>query len=892
MRAKIIGRKVFSIQPTRNPKNRVVCSTNTKAIFLAENPDLPDVPRRPIREVRISEKGKMPSPGNSKVAKRGRLGRFNIVVAILLAGWVPSILMLAFSYTILTNTLDSKILRDRQTFVQLTAHLVADDLANTSAIIEYYQTQPDVAKIFAGPNRESEAQEWLNDRYFSHPRIDGMFFADEEGHLIASVPSSPEMVGQELSAGLWRLGAQSTTGAYVSPIHPRDPDKRMATDIVGAVRMPGGKVVGFLGVSVLVERIGRRLSAIEFADQSACQVLDQRGAALFEKDFRPKTGAVSPEDEGMIKDIRASKTGHLERGGNLYSFSPVESTGWTTILSQPRSVAYKPVRDLLGKTTLLVAWLLLLTAVGAWLAGKFYRRQTEAMRRLEREVIFNEKILANMPSGIALVDPASRCFLQANEAFAQMAQRFGHLPTNLDIQHATYQDVKIAPAEALEKVLSFGVPFQLIEQPYKDLNGVTRFVNINLLRLQDSKQTIQGVLYLVEDKTRDVTLRQELIRANTAKDQFLALLSHELRNPLTPVIAMVGELEANASQSSDTRRAVEVIRRNVELEARLIDDLLDVTRIAKGKLQLTFETVCVHQILQRAYEICREEIGAMRQKVKFNLRAKKSFVSGDPARLQQIFWNLIKNSVKFTPEDGRILIETANPSPDALEINITDTGIGIEKEKLGRVFNAFEQGQSSITRRFGGLGLGLAISKAMVDAHNGEIIVKSEGKDRGATFTVRLKAVSEPSQEESKGRPLPAAVPKQTDDGEKLRRRVLVVDDHRDTCAGMKMMLERRGYEITLAHSADQAIERAEQENFDLLISDIGLPDRSGYELMQELRATRGLRGIALSGFGMEEDVKRAHEAGFSEHLTKPINFERLEEVIRNLLKEEPVCRS
>ena len=246
------------------------------------------------------------------------------------------------------------------------------------------------------------------------------------------------------------------------------------------------------------------------------------------------------------------------------------------------------MQDLIGKLTVPVAWLIAGTAVAAWLVGKFYRRQTEAARRIEREVIFNEKILANMPSGIALIDPETRNFLQANEAFAQMARRFGQLPESRDINEATYDEVKIAPPDAIEKVLAFGAPFQLIEHPFKDLNGTTHFVNVNLLRLQGSQQTIQGVLYLVEDKTRDVTLRQELIGANAAKDQFLALLSHELRNPLSPVIAMVGELEASAPDSPETRRALEVIRRNVELEARLIDDLLDVTRISKGKLQLSF----------------------------------------------------------------------------------------------------------------------------------------------------------------------------------------------------------------------------------------------------------------------------------------------------------------
>src|SRR5207237_930202 len=337
--------------------------------------------------------------------------------------------------------------------------------------------------------------------------------------------------------------------------------------------------------------------------------------------------------------------------------------------------------------------------------------------------------------------------------------------------------------------------------------GMIHFVNVTLLRLQAADQTIQGVLYFVEDKTRDVTLRHELINANAAKDQFLALLSHELRNPLSPVIAMVGELEAMTPRSPKLRQALEVIRRNVELEARMIDDLLDVTRIAKGKLQLSFEVVDVHEILQRVYEICREDIAKKSIETKFELNAQHVHIEGDPARLQQVFWNLVKNSVKFTPANGRITVATSNTLPEDIEIRISDTGIGIEEEKIGKIFNAFEQGQTSITRRFGGLGLGLAISKSMVPAHRGKIRVDS------------------------------------------------------------------------------QAVEKTQREDFDLLISDIGLPDRSGYELMRELRQSKGLLGIALSGFGMEADVNKARDAGFSEHLTKPINFDRLEQAIRHLLE-------
>jgi CheY-like chemotaxis protein len=357
-----------------------------------------------------------------------------------------------------------------------------------------------------------------------------------------------------------------------------------------------------------------------------------------------------------------------------------------------------------------------------------------------------------------------------------------------------------------------------------------------------------------------------------------------LRNPLSPVIAMVGELEASAPRSAKLCQALEVIRRNVELEARLIDDLLDVTRIAKGKLQLTLEIVDVHEILRRAYEICREDMSKKSIDVKFELDAQGVHVEGDPARLQQVFWNLIKNSVKFTPTDGRITITTSNSLPDEIEIRITDTGIGIESDKIGKIFNAFEQGQLSITRRFGGLGLGLAISKAMIDAHRGKIRVESPGKDKGATFVVGLKTVAAPVPAENGADGERPIVPEKEKPISR-RHRLLLVDDHVDTCTGMRMMLERRGYDITVAHSAGQAVEKTQQEDFDLLISDIGLPDRSGYELMTELRQSKGLIGIALSGFGMETDVNKARDAGFSEHLTKPINFDRLEQAIRHLLE-------
>ena len=813
--------------------------------------------------------------------RRDRFERTKIIIPILLAGWIPSVLTLIVSYTILRDTLESRILRDRQTLVQLLGHVVGTDLSRSSALINYYETLPEVARILSSPNPAAVAQQWLNTAFYSHPNIDGMFLAGADGALLASIPTAPDMVGKDFGANQWREEAAGSEQPIVSPVHPRFSDIRLVTDIVAPVRAPDTTVLGFVGDSVLVERIGKRLSTIEFSDRFLFQVLDQKGAALFANDFKPNPRATSPESGELLNKIRQSKNGHFEYQDKLYSFSRIESTGWVALVEQPLPVAYKPVHDLLGRMTVLTAWLIVLTGVFAWLGSRFHQRQLESKQQLEREVIFNEKMLANMPGGIALVDPVSRRLLHANDAFARMAERFGEVPAGRDITEITCDDVKIAPPGAVERVLNFGTPFQLIEHPLKDVSGVTHFLDINLLRLQGAKE-VQGVLYLVEDKTRDVTLRQELIAANAAKDQFLAQLSHELRSPLTPVIAMVGELEAEVPDSKPVKEALEVVRRNVELEARLIDDLLDITRISKGKLQLSFEPISIHQILQRAYEICRNEIEAKDLEVNFGLRAVHTYVEGDPARLQQVFWNLIKNSVKFTPEKGRISIETLNPARDKIEVRVIDTGIGIESETIDKIFDAFEQGQSDITRRFGGLGLGLTISKTLIDAHGGHIRVQSSGKNQGAIFTVELNTVESPIERDVHGEDRPAD--RKPDVAVASHRRVLLVDDHHDTCLGMKRMLERRGYQITIAHSAEQAVEKVRTQEFDLLISDIGLPDRSGYDLMREVRLNKRLPGIALSGFGNEQDVIQAREAGFAEHLTKPINFERLEKTIQSLL--------
>ena len=362
--------------------------------------------------------------------------------------------------------------------------------------------------------------------------------------------------------------------------------------------------------------------------------------------------------------------------------------------------------------------------------------------------------------------------------------------------------------------------------------------------------------------------------AHRTKDTFLAMLSHELRTPLTPVLVALDSLERDSTSAAEFKGAISMIRRNVELESQLIDDLLDLTRIAKDKLQLKFDPLDSHEIISNVVAICRPESEARRLHVHVQLRAGAHWISADAAKFQQIIWNLLKNAIKFTPEGGDITISSTNRSPQVLEITVRDTGIGMEPDIMTRIFNPFEQGEQSFQRRYGGLGLGLAISKSLAQAHSGSLTAHSEGRDRGSTFVLIMPTVSPPQAVV-----IEAVAPPSTPS-----LRILLVEDHPDTCAALEKLLVRRGHLVAATHSMRAAMEAAARAPFDLLISDIALPDGSGTELMTYLRAMSNMRGIAISGFGMNGDVNRSIEAGFAEHLVKPVKLEKLEEAIARVV--------
>ncbi|MES2920421.1 MAG: response regulator [Verrucomicrobiota bacterium] len=364
--------------------------------------------------------------------------------------------------------------------------------------------------------------------------------------------------------------------------------------------------------------------------------------------------------------------------------------------------------------------------------------------------------------------------------------------------------------------------------------------------------------------------REEAEAANRAKDRFLAMLSHELRTPLTPVITSIINLEADQSITPSVRQALLVMRRNVELEARLIDDLLDLTRVGTGKIHLTMETVDAHCLLNNAVEICRAEIEAKLLDLDVHLDAEAIHVQGDPARLQQIFWNLIRNAMKFT-HHGRISLATRNQD-GRFHIEIADTGIGMEQVLLDRIFKPFEQGESG---RYGGLGLGLTITKALVDLHSGEIRVRSGGPGHGSTFTVSFPTAAPPSEKPE----APANLIGESG----LPLRILLLEDHVDTNEALTMLLELRGYSVVSAFSVRSAVELAGLHEIDVLISDLGLPDGNAGEVMREVAIRNCAVGIALSGYGMEDDMRVSRDHGFDYHLVKPVEVGRLESILREI---------
>ncbi len=402
--------------------------------------------------------------------------------------------------------------------------------------------------------------------------------------------------------------------------------------------------------------------------------------------------------------------------------------------------------------------------------------------------------------------------------------------------------------------------------------------------IRDKHGGIRGVVLVFRDFTDHKRAEKELVAAketaetaNKAKDQFLAMLSHELRTPLTPVLATLNLWEGNEQVPQLLQPDVRMLRRSIELEARIIDDLLDLTRIARGMLSFSPENTDVHALLDFLIGLSQSEFQEKELKIVRQFEAERYYVYTDAARLQQVFWNIIRNAIKFSDPNGRITISSCNRDQD-LVVKINDTGIGMTEETLSKLFVPFEQADPARNRHYGGLGLGMAISNALVELLDGELGAESPGLGKGSTFTVRFPTTDPAARGQERDRPT-AALRETT--------RILLVEDHADTARALSRLLENRGYKVEVVTSVASALEAIQREKFDLLLCDLGLPDGTGIDFIEQVRRTSSTPAVALTGFGMQEDVDRARRAGFNGHLTKPVSLQKLESTFWRLLKED-----
>jgi signal transduction histidine kinase len=406
----------------------------------------------------------------------------------------------------------------------------------------------------------------------------------------------------------------------------------------------------------------------------------------------------------------------------------------------------------------------------------------------------------------------------------------------------------------------------------------TRHVTAKAHPLRGADGAIYAAVVTLRDVTADVRGREEIERAreaaeeaNRLKDEFIAALSHELRTPLQPILGWTEVLRRHGHLDDLTSQALEAIRRNIRQQVRLVDDLLDLSRIVHGKFQLRFESFDLREQVKSAAEPFEETAALRRVRLTLTLPSTPVMMWGDGARVQQIATNLIANAVKFTPAGGHIAVHLVASENEAL-LEVEDTGDGIAPEDLPVIFETFRQG--AMSRRRGGLGIGLDLVKRLTELHGGTVEASSEGTGYGARFQVRLPLSVPPTPAPRRARPSTRL------DG----LTILVVEDNADTRHVLKFMLEIEGAHVDAVESGHEAVLRADTLRPHIVLCDIGLPDMDGLEVARRLRASPwagATRLIALTGYGQPEDIRHALEAGFEAHLTKPINLDQLLSLIR-----------
>jgi PAS domain S-box-containing protein len=397
-------------------------------------------------------------------------------------------------------------------------------------------------------------------------------------------------------------------------------------------------------------------------------------------------------------------------------------------------------------------------------------------------------------------------------------------------------------------------------------------LSLTISPIKDEEGQVVGASKIARDITRRKELESRLREEQRLKDEFLATLGHELRNPIAPIYTAAELLSQLALQEPRAASAVGVIQRQTRQLTRLVDDLLDIARVTQGRITLEQETFELQAVVQQGIETAEPLLqGKQHRLTGISSSLPALFVRGDKVRLLQCVSNIVTNAAKFTPPGGEIRVATRVDGDEAV-IEVSDNGCGITAELLPRVFDLFVQGDRTLDRAQGGLGIGLSMVKRLVEMHGGSVSANSPGPGQGATFEIRLPRV-DPPQIAEPAQPAATMSP----------RRIIVIDDNADAAESLALLLQTVGHEVEAVHSSREALERVKAFKPEVVLLDIGLPEIDGYELARRLRAIPELatvRLVAVTGYGQEEDRRRAYAAGFNEHLVKPVNMQALKRVL------------
>lgn len=541
-------------------------------------------------------------------------------------------------------------------------------------------------------------------------------------------------------------------------------------------------------------------------------------------------------------------------------FRNLEITGETPALPGERRTwrdNMSPVRDDAGRIT------------GVSVAVEDITAWKRAEVELRKERAFLRHVVDAAPSLIFVKDWDGR-FVLGNDALARTyGTAIGDLVGKTDADF----NANAAEVEHFRRddrtVMTTRQEKQIPEEPVTGADGSTRWFSTVKVPLVDEDGTCNKVLGVATDITARKRAEEALIEADRSKDNFLAVLSHELRNPLAPILSGVYVLRHAPQGSEPFNRALSVMERQGGHLARLVDDLLDLTRIAHGKIQLQRKRLDLAELVRETTEDARDNFE--RRGIRLEVSVDSAWVHADPTRIAEILGNLLDNALKFTPDGGRVDVALER-TPSAAVLTVRDTGSGIKPLMLTRLFEPFSQADSALARSRGGLGLGLALARELVQLHGGSISAMSPGVDRGSVFTVTLplQSVAETTAVER----APAEA-----NGAARPKRVLLIEDNVDNAECLRDLIELMGHEVRIAPDGASGISLACAFQPEVVVCDIGLPDMSGYDVARSIRSIPSLQGVmlvGLTGYALPEDRRRAAEAGFDVHLAKPASAEKL----------------